>query len=80
MGGYMKNSVGWFEEGGGVWRGRNELPLLYRGERLVWLKGGAIFSAILGICIFFGAAEGRCYFVLLSAILGSSATPKMINK
>ena len=24
---------------------------------------------------FFGVAEGRCYFVLLSAILGSSATP-----
>ena len=34
---------------------------------MVWLKGGVLFSAIFcysGHLDFFGAAEGRCYFLL----------------
>ena len=52
-------------------------------KNLVWLKGGCyflLFSAILGIWIFLVRLKEVLFcatFLLLSAILGSSATPRM---
>ena len=49
---------------------------LYFNTLLVWLKRGAIFLLFWASgFFFFGAAEGRYYFLLFSAILESLVTP-----
>ena len=71
-----------------VGKGRTEglfpTDLIYLSTHMVWLKGGAIFvllSAIfcysghLGFLVRLKGGTILCYFLLLSAILGLSATP-----